>query len=122
MEVKAVAFDSDDQYDTRAEAEAADEDFLAARDTRWDDREAIVFLNNGGDLIASFEEPDRYWLSVLRINGEDGYTVASRWTRAWLPNAAAPTATPARGAVAPYALPWVSRVFLWRRRRNPGVR
>ena len=90
-EVKAVAFDGDDLYYTRAEAEAADTDFLSNRDTQWDDREAIVFLSNDAEFISSVSAPDRYWLTYMRANGEDGYTVASRWAPVWLPDAASPS-------------------------------
>ena len=89
-EVKAVVNDGDELYWTRAEAEASDEDFLAVRETRWDDREAIVFLNKDSDYIPSSSQADRYWLAYLRANGEDGYTVASRWRPSWLPDAVAP--------------------------------
>ena len=99
IEVKAVAFDVDDWYDTRAEAEAADTDFLSTRDTQWDDREAIVFLSNAAETIPSVSAADRYWLTYMRVKGEDGYTVASRWDPVWLPDAAAPSgASGASGA------------------------
>ena len=88
--VKAVVYDGDERHQTRAEAEASDEDFLAERETRWDDREAIVFLNKDSDLMPSTSQADRYWMAYLRANGQDGYTVASRWRPSWLPDAAAP--------------------------------
>ena len=92
-EVKVVADDGDALYRTRAEAEASNEDFLAERETRWDDREAIVFLREDSDFVPSTSQVDRYLLAYLRANGEDGYTVASRYRPSWLPNAAGPGAT-----------------------------
>ena len=73
-EVRAVVYDGDERYLTRGEAEASDEDFLAERETRWDDREAIVFLREDSDFIPSTSQADRYWLTYLRANGHDGYT------------------------------------------------
>ena len=91
MEIKVVAYDGDEWRDTRAEVEALGEDFLTWRDKRWDDREAVVFLRKS-DFMPSSLQADRYWLTYLRANYEDGYTVASKWAKAWLPDAAVPGA------------------------------
>ena len=88
-EIKAVLFDEDGWRYTRAEVEALDENLIPLRTTVWDDREAIVFLHSGNRVVSTFDDDDRYWMASFRNNGEDGYTVASRWAKAWLPDAAA---------------------------------
>ena len=93
--MKAVVNYGDELYwtqqQTAAEITARDEDLSGGEgDTQWDDREAIVFLNKDSDYIPSSSQADRYWLAYLRANGEDGYTVASRWRPSWLPDAVAP--------------------------------
>ena len=85
-EIVAVTID-ENRYDTARAARAAVPGMAAARDTRWDDREAIVFLldyhaQNGRTT---------YLLGGHTIYGEDGYTVASRHLKAWLPEAATTT-------------------------------
>ena len=91
-EIKVVLYDGDGWMDTRAEVEALNENLLPLRNTRWDTREAIVFLHSGNRVVSTFNDPDRYWLGSLRNNGEDGYTVGSKWVKTWLPDAAAPGA------------------------------
>ena len=92
-EIKAVLFDHDGLRETRAEVEALNENLLSLRTTQWDEREAIVLLHSGDGVVSTFNDPDRYWMTSFRNNGEDGYTVASRWEKAWLPDAAAQGAT-----------------------------
>ena len=89
-EIKVVLQDRDGWRYTRADVEALNEDLIPLRTTDWDDREGIVFLRSGYRVVSTFNDPDRYWMASLRYNGEDGYTVASEWSKAWLPDAAAP--------------------------------
>ena len=89
-EIKAVLFDRDGWRYTHAEVEALNENLIPLRNTGWDNREAIVFLHSGDRVVSTFNDADRYWMASFRNNGEDGYTVASRWVKAWLPDAAAP--------------------------------
>ena len=89
-EIKAVVYDRDGWRYTRAEVEALNENLIPLRTTVWDDREAIVFLHSGHRVVSTFDDADQYWMASFRNNGEDGYTVASRWVKAWLPDAAAP--------------------------------
>ena len=78
-ELVGVAVDLIDSYTTEAEAAAGAEDFLRARDTRWDDREAVVFLENDHPFLPSSGQADRYLLGFVRNNyGQDHYTIASR--------------------------------------------
>ena len=86
-----VGFVSDAPYEfiTAADAMPRARELLDGRDTRWDDREAIVFLAG---------EAGEYRLGYATLegtSGEDGFTVASRWDRRWLPEA---TATSPQGA------------------------
>ena len=88
-EIVGVVPDHDSAFATAAEAMAMLPSLLSDRDTRWDDREAIVFL---------VSEAGGYRLGYVGYSGEDGYTVASRWSKRWLP--AATTTTPSsEGAV-----------------------
>ena len=84
-EIKAVLFDHDGLRETRAEVEALNENLLSLRTTQWDEREAIVLLHSGDGVVSTFNDPDRYWMTSFRNNGEDGYTVASRWEKAVAP-------------------------------------
>ena len=71
-------------HETAERAAEAGAALLAARDTRWDGREAIIFLWNG------LQQSDRYLLgSIITDWGYfgDGYTIASPHDKAWLPAA-----------------------------------
>ena len=74
-------------YDTNAEASAALPGIVASRDTRWDDREAIVFLDD------VYKQKGHYLLGYVTMFGEDAYTVASPWYREWLPDARSSTSS-----------------------------
>ncbi len=88
QQIKVVLFDVDRLQNTRAEVEALNEDLLSFRDTQWDTREAIVFLHSGQHIPSTVNNSDRYYMGYLRAHGELGYTVDSRWAKAWLPAAA----------------------------------
>ena len=62
---------------------------LSGRDTRWDDREAVVFL---------VSEAGGYRLGYVGYSGDDSFTVASRWSKKWLPEATATSPQGASGA------------------------
>ncbi len=74
---------------TRQDAEAALPETAAARDTRWDDREAIVFLQQTDTAFPSMQEADRYYLSWggSWTIPDDGYSIASIHNKLWLPAA-----------------------------------
>ena len=81
-------------FDTRQEAENALPAIVASRDTQWDDREAIVFLQQDSQgLLPSTEQTARYYLSweadPTYDPGDDNYSIASRHNKLWLPAAAA---------------------------------
>ena len=97
-QIEAVLYDGDWINYDKAEITAANEDFLAFRDKQWDDREAIVFLRRSQFIPSTLSDSDRYFMTYLRANGEHGYTVDSRWAKAWLPAAAPPSNRQASGA------------------------
>ena len=79
-------------FDTRQEAEAALPAIAAARDARWDDHDAIVFLQqDSGGFIPSTQQADRYYLSWggSWTIPDDGYSIASIHDKLWLPAEAA---------------------------------
>ena len=78
-------------FDTQQEAEAALPDIIGARDTQWDDREAIVFLQQDWEFLPSTQQADRYyleWGGTWTIP-DDGYSIASLHNKLWLPATAA---------------------------------
>ena len=79
-------------FDTRQEAEAALPLIVTARDTQWDDREAIVFLQHTVTYLPSTQQAERFYLSGEHHVGgvpDDYYSIASRGNKLWLPAAAA---------------------------------
>ena len=79
-------------FDTRQEAEAALPDIVAVRDTQWDDREAIVFLQDSVTYLPSTEQAGRFYLSgkvIVSGISDDGYSIASLHNKLWLPATAA---------------------------------
>ena len=96
-EIQAILYDRDNWEATRAEVEALNDELLPLRGTRWDDRDAIVFLRSSSYVVSTVSDADRYWMLAFRVNDEDAYTVASEWARVWLPAA---NASGARGASA----------------------
>ena len=86
-----LAYDGDVQFETQHGASTLGTDFLSTRDGQWDDREAIVFLRNDF-VLESTRQPDRYWLGLLRFDGFEYYSIASRHYQPWLPEALPPPA------------------------------
>ena len=86
-----AVWDADPVFDTRQEAEAALPAIVAARDTQWDDREAIVFLQDSISFLTSTEQANRYYLSWggSWTIPDDGYSIASIHDKLWLPAEAA---------------------------------
>ena len=87
--IEAVVYDADYRARTAAEIPAKAEDFLGLRDKQWDDREAIVFLYKN-ESVPSTLRNNRYAMGYLRAQGEDAFTISSRWAKKWLPAAAPP--------------------------------
>ena len=78
-------------FDTRQDAEAALPATVAARDAQWDDREAIVFLQDSEGALPSTQQADRYYLEWggSWTIPDDGYSIASLHNKLWLPATAA---------------------------------
>ena len=81
--------------DTEAEARAIESQIVSLHDSRWDSREAIVFLARDPwafvDLSSIQLGTDQYWFGNMvqapRGGNRDGYTVASWHDKLWLPEA-----------------------------------
>ena len=85
-------------YSTSAEAESMARTLMAARDTQWDDREAIIFLSTGTDAsipaggpgIGQYlKEPNHYFMSfgyITSFPDDDSYSLYSNTARSWLPS------------------------------------
>ena len=76
-------------YSAEAGARADLAGISAARPTQWDDRQAIVFMYKADHYPSTTSNADRYLLGHHYYYGEDGYTVASRHYKGWLPAAEA---------------------------------
>ena len=64
---------------------------IASRDSQWDDREAIVFLQHSISYLSSTQEAGRFHLSWAGSIGppDNWYSIASRFSNLWLPTEAA---------------------------------
>ena len=87
-------------YWTEAEAQVAAAAMASAHDSRWDDREAVVFLKSKNGWVRGRYPlaADQYWFGrFVYVTSDagvsDAYTVASIHTKLWLPNKAAGGAT-----------------------------
>ena len=89
-EIVGVVPEEEPWFPIAAEARTRARELLADRDTRWDGREAIVFL---------VSEAGEYLLGYATTEGEDGYTVASRWSKNWLPEATTTSPSGRGGAI-----------------------
>ena len=74
-------------FDTYEEAQSILPDIMASRDNRWDNREAIVFLQDSNEILPSTKQVGRYYLGFLTLGSDDGYTVSSPHSKLWLPAA-----------------------------------
>ncbi len=100
-ELVAVGYDPGITYSSSQHASARGNDLRDRRDTRWDDREAIVFLTDAHPELPSSQQANRYWLGTVSFNtGDDYYTITSRHSKRWLPAASAGGASGAAGGSA----------------------
>ena len=91
-EIVALALGQWEETESAATGRLAE--LLAGRPTWADDREAVLFLNKNPKVPSTVNQSDRYLAGYVEHRpGEDGYTVASRHVRAWLPDAEAPGAS-----------------------------
>ena len=87
--------------DTQQGAEAVFTWIAAERDTRWDDSEAIIFLQHSQTYLPSTQQAERFYLSsehylggdsYFGIYADDYYSITSQGNKLWLP-AEAPLGT-----------------------------
>lgn len=87
-EIVAIVYGPDNPQATAGHAVAAGSVLLAERDTRWDAREAIVFLETDHEWMLDFPKAGRYLLgSILISRGVSGdhYSPNSYYDKNWLP-------------------------------------
>ena len=73
-------------FATREEAEAEVSTYMAARNARWEDRQAIIFLSDSIFFIPRTAQASHYYLASSD-SWDDRYTLASRTHKQWLPSA-----------------------------------
>ena len=98
-EITAVVLVRRRSDDTKEDVNRALPTITAERDTQWDSREAIVFLKNSDVAVPDTSQQGRYFMGfrTAAATNEDGYTIASRWDRLWLPDASAASNTASSG-------------------------
>ena len=82
-----------DEFGTRQEAEDALPDIRARRDTQWDNREAVFFLQELRDaqafpldVLPTLQGDNHYYLSFgISQPHRDGYSLSSEYSKLWLP-------------------------------------
>ncbi len=80
-----------ESFDTRKKAEDAISRIRDARDTQWDDREAILFLKDVREVtFPSLRGENRYFIG--HPHTEDNYSISSELVKAWLPSASSSSA------------------------------
>ena len=91
-ELKALAVEGWYRYPTSAEAQASGPDTLSTRDTQWENREGIFFLREFP--AEQTQRTGLYFLGYLHwpMGTPDMYTIASQYSKRWLPSATASSA------------------------------
>ena len=85
-ELVAVAT-SQESFATQDEARQEAQRMKDTRDRQYDDREAIVFLAARPEGLPSARRANRYWLGGVYHDGLDWFSISSRLTKSWLPEA-----------------------------------
>ena len=86
-ELVAVVNDSEETFSSSGSAITRAQALKDRRNTQWDSREAILFLEDAHPALPSTGRADRYRLGPVSFHEpwEDYYTIASRWGKEWLP-------------------------------------
>ena len=87
-EIVGIVYSPDDPKETPELATAAGTDLLSRRDTRWDARDAIVFLEADRPWMPGLPKADRYVLGSIWLSlgaGGDIYSIRSNFDKKWLP-------------------------------------
>ncbi len=80
-----------DGFNTREEAQTYLPTLLANRKgQQWEDRQAIIFLEDSYDTVPRTEQSGYYYLSRIGYGVYDYYSLASRSNKQWLPSASPP--------------------------------
>ena len=76
-------------FPTEADAREVANRMLVAHDSRWNDRDAIIFLLNESTQFPSTSATDTFFMSVLdfAFGLGDSYSLASERNKIWLPSA-----------------------------------
>ena len=99
-EITAVAYDDNLSLalDTAELAREHGKALVAGRDTRWDARDAIVFLLADRPWLPDFPQQGRYVLGHVSTDlRADFYSIDSPWDKTWLPAETSGGATGASG-------------------------
>ena len=75
-------------YDTREKAQAYLPTLLASRNSKWEDRQAIIFLSDSIPVMPRTEQSGYYYLAAMGF-GDDMYSLDSMHDKQWLPAATA---------------------------------
>ncbi len=88
-ELVAVAEDTGETFSSAGDAVERANALKDRRDTRWDNLQAVIFLEDAVPGLPSTSRADRYRLGAVSFHRpyEDYYTVSSRWGKNWLPAA-----------------------------------
>ena len=88
--ITAIVFDAGTVFETEVAARTLGANLPAGRDTKWDGREAIIFLDEVDPGLPSTEREGRYylgyvWTSNSLAGDADYYSIASDRDQRWLP-------------------------------------
>ena len=83
-EITGLVFDSNSKYNTALGAQLG-WDIDPARTTRWDKREAVIFLSDEAKDPRVNRKKDRYWLGTASEWSGERYSIANSFYRPWLP-------------------------------------
>ena len=95
-EIVAIVWNGDYEKATSDHAASDARAFLDRRDTRWDGREAVVFLNSDHPVLPNMPRAGRYLLGRAHAQYRhvgDYYSIASPNDKRWLPAASSGGAT-----------------------------
>lgn len=74
------------EYESKQHAIDAAKEEISRRDTKWEEKEAILFLKHAPFLITECEEDaDSYWFTLSGHIQAPEYRIESQHNRAWLP-------------------------------------
>ena len=86
-ELVAVVYDGLATFSSSESAVTQAKALKDERDTQWDNKEAVIFLEDAHPELPSSSKADRYRMGAASIHEpwDDYYTIASRWDKRWLP-------------------------------------